>query len=409
MIPSQRGASNVYFSVSRSAISIPPWVNPLYNLIDEHLQLIESYKEDFGEMGVAKVYNKYFSAYTREEFDDALEKRLKDIKEFAEICVCMMLSLLPTAALAVESPTMTIGGTSVTVPMTVGNYTYGTNDSGVAQTLSEQTTLPDSGWSWALRCTAAGEYTLTLNGFAVTITSGTGIAYENMNLNLFLTGENTIKAVNCKAIKSESGALTISGTGSLNATGMNGYGIDAKGLTISGGNLRVAMSTSGVCALHSAGDLTISGGTVVLAAWGSSSGCLKSETDSIAVTGDAWCSDTQDGGEFQSYTSGDGGQVFVYNAKMLVLANDEFVGYDDFATGWNAAVAATSAIVTLFDDWTATDGSFGTGDGFGSGAIYIPKNKTITLDLNGHNIDRALTAASTSGHVIWVSNGGSYI
>ena len=36
-------------------------------------------------MGVAKVYNKYFSAYTREEFDDALEKRLKDIKEFAEI------------------------------------------------------------------------------------------------------------------------------------------------------------------------------------------------------------------------------------------------------------------------------------------------------------------------------------
>lgn len=85
MIPSQRGASNVYFSVSRSAISIPPWVNPLYNLIDEHLRLIESYKEDFGEMGVAKVYNKYFSAYTREEFDDALEKRLKDIKEFAEI------------------------------------------------------------------------------------------------------------------------------------------------------------------------------------------------------------------------------------------------------------------------------------------------------------------------------------
>ncbi len=86
MIPSQRGASNVYFSVSRSAISIPPWVNPLYNLIDEHLRLIESYREDFGEMGVAKVYNKFFSAtYTREEFDDALKKRLEDIKEFTEI------------------------------------------------------------------------------------------------------------------------------------------------------------------------------------------------------------------------------------------------------------------------------------------------------------------------------------
>ena len=41
MIPSQRGASNVYFPVMRSAISIPPWINPLYNLIDEHLRDIE--------------------------------------------------------------------------------------------------------------------------------------------------------------------------------------------------------------------------------------------------------------------------------------------------------------------------------------------------------------------------------
>lgn len=85
IIPSQRGASNVYFAVSRSAISIPPWINPLYNLIDEHLRLIESYKEDFGEMGVQKVYEKYFSAFTREEFDEALEHRLKNIKEFTEI------------------------------------------------------------------------------------------------------------------------------------------------------------------------------------------------------------------------------------------------------------------------------------------------------------------------------------
>lgn len=42
LIPSQRGASNVYFPVSRSAISIPPWINPLFNLIDEHLRLIEA-------------------------------------------------------------------------------------------------------------------------------------------------------------------------------------------------------------------------------------------------------------------------------------------------------------------------------------------------------------------------------
>ena len=86
VIPSQRGASNVYFSVSRSAISIPPWINPLYNLLDEHLRLIMDYKEDWGEEGVTKVYNKYFAdRYSREEFDVALEKRLSNIKEFTEI------------------------------------------------------------------------------------------------------------------------------------------------------------------------------------------------------------------------------------------------------------------------------------------------------------------------------------
>lgn len=85
VIPSQRGASNVYFAVTRSAISIPPWINPLYNLIDEHLRIIESYKEDFGDVGLKKVYEKYFSAFTREEFNAALERRMNNIKEYTEI------------------------------------------------------------------------------------------------------------------------------------------------------------------------------------------------------------------------------------------------------------------------------------------------------------------------------------
>lgn len=85
IIPSQRGASNVYFSVSRSAISIPPWVNPLYNLIDEHFRLIEETKEIFGDVGVTKIYEKYFASFNREEFDEALERRLRNITEYKEI------------------------------------------------------------------------------------------------------------------------------------------------------------------------------------------------------------------------------------------------------------------------------------------------------------------------------------
>lgn len=58
----------------------------MYNLLDEHLRLIMDYKEDWGEEGVTKVYNKYFAdRYSREEFDVALEKRLSNIKEFTEI------------------------------------------------------------------------------------------------------------------------------------------------------------------------------------------------------------------------------------------------------------------------------------------------------------------------------------
>ena len=85
IIPSQRGASNVYFAVSRSAISIPPWVNPLFNLIDEHLRDIELAQQLMGDEGIAKIYELYFSNYTRDEFDSALKRRLENITEFKEI------------------------------------------------------------------------------------------------------------------------------------------------------------------------------------------------------------------------------------------------------------------------------------------------------------------------------------
>jgi hypothetical protein len=91
VIPSQRGASNVYFAVTRSAISIPPWINPLYNLIDEHLRDIEQAKKmavRFGkteEDGLQQIYEEYFSRYSREDFDEAYERRMNNIKEFTEI------------------------------------------------------------------------------------------------------------------------------------------------------------------------------------------------------------------------------------------------------------------------------------------------------------------------------------
>ena len=86
VIPSQRGASNVYFPVIKSAISIPPWINPLFNLIDMHLRDIELLEEYGVPDPEGNVYNKYFAEnYSREEFDEALKRRRENIKEFTEI------------------------------------------------------------------------------------------------------------------------------------------------------------------------------------------------------------------------------------------------------------------------------------------------------------------------------------
>ena len=85
-IPSQRGASNVYFPVIRSAISIPPWTNPINDIINENRKVIEEFEDTFGELGLRKAYEKYFGKkFTREEFDEAYARIKNKIKEFTEI------------------------------------------------------------------------------------------------------------------------------------------------------------------------------------------------------------------------------------------------------------------------------------------------------------------------------------
>lgn len=68
-----------------------------------------------------------------------------------------------------------------------------------------------------------------------------------------------------------------------------------------------------------------------------------------------------------------------------------------FATVWNYAVTAgDSGTVTLRADVTAENGSFGNGVGFNDGAILVPQGVEITLDLNGHTLDRGLVGKNIS-------------
>lgn len=85
-IPSQRGASNVYFPVVKNAISIPPWTDPINDLVAANRQTIESYEQDFGEMGLQKAYDRFFAPkYSREEFDKAYARLKSKIHEFVEL------------------------------------------------------------------------------------------------------------------------------------------------------------------------------------------------------------------------------------------------------------------------------------------------------------------------------------
>ncbi len=65
----------------------------------------------------------------------------------------------------------------------------------------------------------------------------------------------------------------------------------------------------------------------------------------------------------------------------------------------------TEVVLKLLSNWKAENGSFGSGNGFKNGAICIPADKLITIDLNGFIIDRGLNTKSVptrNGMVIYM-------
>ena len=87
VIPSQRGASNVYFTVTRNVISIPPWTNPINDIMGAQRATIETLVEAMGEeAGLSFAYQKYFGdKYSYEDFKAAYDRLSQNIKEFTEL------------------------------------------------------------------------------------------------------------------------------------------------------------------------------------------------------------------------------------------------------------------------------------------------------------------------------------
>lgn len=116
--------------------------------------------------------------------------------------------------------------------------------------------------------------------------------------------------------------------------------------------------------------------------------------------------------------------------RVTATKGDETVligDYADFIEGWNVAITQAKPralnkngydriVIDFFADWTATNGSF-TNDavyevndtGFNNDTLQISADAKVTVNLNGHTIDRALGSCTSNGEVLCVASGADLI
>lgn len=102
--------------------------------------------------------------------------------------------------------------------------------------------------------------------------------------------------------------------------------------------------------------------------------------------------------------------VTVFSGKRSAVENQITASAavaDDWKTAIDSATATTASTFKLTSGWTATANAngFGTVSGYyTSGALYVPANKKVVIDLNGQTLNRNLSNSATSnGYVIYVA------
>ena len=90
--------------------------------------------------------------------------------------------------------------------------------------------------------------------------------------------------------------------------------------------------------------------------------------------------------------------------------------YDNLVYGWNTAITLAMSnvydriIVDFYADWTAVNGEFcSDGRGFDNGTICFPENVRVTLNMNGHTINRNIGESQSNGEVIYISSNADVI
>lgn len=180
------------------------------------------------------------------------------------VCIAMLMTLLPTAALAAD-PVLIVGG----VTMSASGY-WKTDSSGVL--------TPSDSTDYTIHYNSNADHELTLNnatinGSGTAAPSGAAIYSREQNLTLILEGKNTVTAksdVVTIGILIDTGHLTIKGAGTLNVNGGTptaAYG-NSTGISVISGSIHItenasvnatgnlAYVSSGICTTN--GNITVS-------------------------------------------------------------------------------------------------------------------------------------------------------
>ena len=115
------------------------------------------------------------------------------------------------------------------------------------------------------------------------------------------------------------------------------------------------------------------------------------------------------------YTRDPVATVYLGGKGRMPEGNKFYYGDDNVIAGWQKAVdladqfkddAKNYVKVVLLNNWTAGEKGFdlvgGTTDYFSAGRLYVKPDIHIMIDLNGHNLDRNLSAATANGHVLLI-------
>ena len=206
----------------------------------------------------------------------------------------------------------------------------------------------------------------------------------------------------------------------LNMTGghiQSNTGYAAGGVYVAGANSRInlggkAYIRSNTCSSTSkTNDLHFANNTAVahiVAPFVSGASVGMSRAVNGVIT-DGW--ETHNAGAtMSSYLIPSDSAFDIYETEHTVgttTTKEAFYSSRSNATNWDwfisrSASTGTWQTVKLYSTWTATSNSFGVSNSYG-GALNVPANAKIILDLNGYNVNRALTSAIGSGAVIYVS------